>query len=150
MINEAFAKKFFPGEDPIGQKVQMYGRRRASDPSRPIVGVVADIKQARHRQARRHRGVHPVGAVPDAAQETPAVASVAVRRRAHRRAIRASSRRRVHRAVADLDPTLPISQLRTMDDVMWEAVARPRFLTFLLDVLRRRSRCCSPPSASTA
>ena len=36
------------------------------------------------------------------------------------------------RAVAELDPTLPISQMRTMNDVMWEAVARPRFLTFLL------------------
>jgi putative ABC transport system permease protein len=38
----------------------------------------------------------------------------------------------VHRAVNDLDPTLPVSKLRTMDDLMWEAVARPRFLTFLL------------------
>src|SRR5262245_15233234 len=38
----------------------------------------------------------------------------------------------VSRVIADLDPTLPISKLRSMDDVMWEAVARPRFLTFLL------------------
>jgi putative ABC transport system permease protein len=27
---------------------------------------------------------------------------------------------------------VPLFQVRTMDDVMWEAVARPRFLTFLL------------------
>jgi putative ABC transport system permease protein len=38
----------------------------------------------------------------------------------------------VTRAIAELDPTLPISSMRPMDDVMWEAVARPRFLTFLL------------------
>jgi putative ABC transport system permease protein len=36
------------------------------------------------------------------------------------------------RALAELDPSLPMFQARTMDDVMWEAVARPRFLTFLL------------------
>ena len=34
--------------------------------------------------------------------------------------------------MAELDPTLPVSKMRTMDDVLWEAVARPRFLTFLL------------------
>jgi putative ABC transport system permease protein len=38
----------------------------------------------------------------------------------------------VQRAVAQLDPTLPVSQMRTMDDLLWDAVARPRFLTFLL------------------
>jgi len=38
----------------------------------------------------------------------------------------------VHRLVAELDPTLPLYDVRTMDDVLWEAVARPRFLMFLL------------------
>ena len=37
-----------------------------------------------------------------------------------------------HRAVADIDPALPLSHVKTMDDVVWDAVARPRFLTFLL------------------
>jgi putative ABC transport system permease protein len=38
----------------------------------------------------------------------------------------------VEHAIAELDPTLPVSDVKTMDDVLWEAVARPRFLTFLL------------------
>src|SRR5262249_56268347 len=38
----------------------------------------------------------------------------------------------VHRAVAELDPALPLFDVHTMDDVLWEAVARPRFLMFLL------------------
>ncbi|HMG22664.1 MAG TPA: FtsX-like permease family protein, partial [Kofleriaceae bacterium] len=38
----------------------------------------------------------------------------------------------VHRTVAELDPTLPLFDVHTMDDLMWEAVARPRFLMFLL------------------
>jgi putative ABC transport system permease protein len=38
----------------------------------------------------------------------------------------------VQRVMKEIDPTIPLFQVRTMDDVMWEAVARPRFLTFLL------------------
>jgi len=38
----------------------------------------------------------------------------------------------VHRIIGELDPTLPLFEVRTLDDVLWEAVARPRFLTFLL------------------
>jgi putative ABC transport system permease protein len=38
----------------------------------------------------------------------------------------------LQKVIADIDPTLPVSKLRTMDDTLWEAVARPRFLMFLL------------------
>lgn len=40
--------------------------------------------------------------------------------------------RTIHRIVSRLDRTLPIIQLRTMDDVFEESEARPRFLTVLL------------------
>ena len=44
IINEAFAKKYFPGEDPIGKQV---GDIKLSPKSiREIVGVVADFKDA--------------------------------------------------------------------------------------------------------
>jgi len=36
--------------------------------------------------------------------------------------------------VASLDPNLPIAKLYTMDDVLYEAVAKPRFVTLLLSV----------------
>jgi ABC-type antimicrobial peptide transport system permease subunit len=40
----------------------------------------------------------------------------------------------IQRAVRDLDPSLPIVKLQTMDDAFGEAVSRPRFLTMLLGV----------------
>jgi predicted permease len=44
VINEAFAKKYFPGEDPIGKKI---GDTELTPKSiREIVGVVADFKDA--------------------------------------------------------------------------------------------------------
>jgi hypothetical protein len=38
----------------------------------------------------------------------------------------------VQRAVLDLDPDLPLSNVRTMDEVLGEAIARPRFVMALL------------------
>ena len=47
VINEAMAKKFWPGQNPIGKQVGV-GMTRI--PLRTIVGVVADIKQASLRE----------------------------------------------------------------------------------------------------
>jgi ABC-type antimicrobial peptide transport system permease subunit len=38
----------------------------------------------------------------------------------------------MQQTVAELDPALPLFDVHTMDDVLWEAIARPRFLMFLL------------------
>jgi macrolide transport system ATP-binding/permease protein len=44
IVNETFAKQYFPGEDPIGK---VYGDTSLSEKSlRRIVGVVADVKEA--------------------------------------------------------------------------------------------------------
>jgi len=135
LINEAFANRFFPGEDPIGKRVVLWSKGH-NDPTaikQTIVGVVANIKQG---------GIDkPAGTevfVPwrqyqqlcDKPEDCAAPTSLyaVVRTSGSPTALTAS----IHHVVADLDPSLPVSQLRSMDDVMWEAVARPRFLTFLL------------------
>src|SRR5262249_8992978 len=41
VVNEAFARRFFPGEDPIGRRV-IYTSRRHNDPG-TIVGVIGDV-----------------------------------------------------------------------------------------------------------
>jgi len=41
MINEAFARRYWPGEDPIGKGISVTG---PEGPFRPVVGVVADGK----------------------------------------------------------------------------------------------------------
>jgi putative ABC transport system permease protein len=38
----------------------------------------------------------------------------------------------VQAKIAQIDPTLPLFQVRTLDNIMWEAVARPRFLAVIL------------------
>jgi len=131
VINEAFVKKYFPHEDPIGQQLQV---GYWTDPSKivlnTIVGVVHDIKNA---------GVDkPAGTELFIARDQSALLNepptseniqyVLVRTTGDPGELTPS----VYRVIADLDPRLPLFQVRTMDDLMWEAVARPRFLTFLL------------------
>ena len=127
LVNERFAAKFFHGRDPIGQLVQLpYG----NEPVFTVIGVIGDIKNdgLDHSAGteltlplwqyvyvwNRPHAIGPLYAVlrtdGDPAAALPAV----------------------QRAVGELDPTLPLFKLRTMDEVVWEAVARPRFLMFLL------------------
>jgi putative ABC transport system permease protein len=128
LVNEAFVDKFFPHVDPIGQRVQVGGD--AKDPEQTVVGVVANIKQA---------GIeNPAGTevfIPEAQYQvlnTPPQSPLTLWTIVRTDGDPAELTPAIQRAVADLDPTLPISKMRSMDDVLWEAVARPRFLTFLL------------------
>jgi putative ABC transport system permease protein len=51
LVNETFAKKFFPGRSPIGQRVREVGDPVRKPPEREIVGVVGDAVYASLRQA---------------------------------------------------------------------------------------------------
>jgi len=127
MINEAFARKFFRGLDPIGQRIQLPS---ANNLELTVVGVVADIKQAGIDQ--------PAGA--DLILSLWQLASMTGNQRGAESmygVLRTTGDPAdlipaVYRAVAELDPALPLFDVHTMDDVLWEAVARPRFLMFLL------------------
>ena len=44
IVNEAFAKKFFPNENPIGKRVKPEASRAREAPMREIVGVVGNVK----------------------------------------------------------------------------------------------------------
>jgi predicted permease len=131
VINEAFARKFFPDVDPIGQRLEVYQQPPTAKPIyQTVVGVVADMKQAGIDRPSGTEVYLPMWQTtmlsnPPDAQES---AWIAVRTEGDPAALGPV----VSRAVAELDPTLPVSKLRSMDDVLWEAVARPRFLTFLL------------------
>jgi putative ABC transport system permease protein len=131
VVNESFARKFYPDDSAIGKRVQVTGRRNQNQPLQTIVGVVADVKQqgveaptctelyVPFRQSvpmlsgsfnRMNIALRADGLAPTALA-TPA-----------RNAIRAA------------DASLPIADVRTMDQVLWGAVAKPRFLTFLMTV----------------
>src|SRR5262249_47028255 len=130
IVNEAFAKKFYPGENPIGRRVRVTG----FNPNRPmqtIVGVVADVKQ---------QGVEaPTGTelyIPYR-QAIPMLNRISYRMNIVLRADGVAPTSLVtpaRLAIGRQDSSLPVAEIRTMEQVLWNAVAKPRFLTFLMTI----------------
>lgn len=116
LINEAAARRFFPGRDPLGQRISFWGR------SREIVGVVAN---------ERFRGLGeaaPPAAYPSLAQVPLAAATLLVRATADPATLAPALRE----AVWDLDPELALSGIEPLDRTLSDSIARPRFTTVLL------------------
>ena len=130
VVNEEFARKFFPGEEPIGQKIKLAGWNEKGEPQ-TVVGVVANLKQAGIEKPSGTEVLFPIWQYPRIGGDKEDVyrtMNMMIRTEGDPAALIPS----VRRVMAELDPTLPMYRTRTMDDVVWEAVARPRFLTLLL------------------
>ena len=118
VINETAAKKFWPGEEPVGKRVWFGANPGFTDPERPVevVGVVADVKYWPINDA--------VG--PDfytSYLQFTYPSSLYVVRAANAAAILPALRR----AVAEVDPVSPIYDVQLVTERVAEAVARPRF-----------------------
>jgi putative ABC transport system permease protein len=127
LVNASFAAKYFRGREPIGQRIKLlFGYQREFT----VAGVFADIKREAVDKPAGTELVVPLQQYPRMFEQPHAPDQMyAVLRTTGDPAELIPA---VHRAVAELDPTLPLFDVRTMDDVVWEAVARPRFLMFLL------------------
>ena len=121
VINEAMARYWYPGQNPIGRRV------RASFDGEwwTIVGVVADVKNAGLDAPAGTELyfplLHPNGRRADG--------YVVIKRRRGRPPGQSAARE-----VSAIDPALPVSAVRTMEDVIGASRARPRFLTLLLSL----------------
>ncbi|HEU4593592.1 MAG TPA: ABC transporter permease [Pyrinomonadaceae bacterium] len=119
VVSESLARKHFPGEDPLGQRisVQMFEKPVMTE----IVGVVGDVRydSLTDEAAPTVYFPHPelaysfmtlvVRTEGDPAEMAPAV----------------------QRELRAIDPDQPISDVRTMNQVMAETVGRARFNTLL-------------------
>ncbi len=124
IINQAFVRKWFRGENPLGKRITQ------DDPAKPdvhwmtIVGVVGDV---------RHRGLDfapaPEYYLPHAQLPYRGM-TLAVRSEQDPRSLATAIRRQVQ----TLDPDLPIANVRTLDQVISDSVAPRRLSVVLLGV----------------
>jgi predicted permease len=121
VINAAMARKYWPGQDAIGKPVGV--PIRSFDMT--IVGVVADVK---HLSMREEPG--PEIYVPYTQKPWPSMLTmhVAVRTRSAPAAVIAS----VRDAVRRVDAALPLARVTTLDAIVSDALARPRFSMLLV------------------
>jgi putative ABC transport system permease protein len=118
IVNQAMARRFWPGEDPIGKRLTITMGSRVP---REVVGVVSDVR------AVVNESPAPTMYVPYAQMPFRSMV-LAVRTRTEPGVMIES----IRRAVLSLDPQQPIQQTRTLDQLLQESVAPWRFATMLL------------------
>jgi putative ABC transport system permease protein len=120
VINRTTAEMFWPGESPIGRTV-VYSWDQ--DYELEVVGVVADVRLAGLDSDPRGIIYMPFSQFPDFAQMN------AVLRTPGDPLSLAGPLRSI---VRELDPEVPLANLRVMDDVVAVSVARPRMASLLM------------------
>ncbi len=119
IVNETFARRFFPDEDPIGKRIHV---TNGPETFREIVGIVGDV---------RHYGLEreaPAQAYEPYLQQPFAGMSIVVRTAADPANLSAAMRQEVFA----LDKDQPVASVRTLEEILAESVAQRRFSMFLL------------------
>ncbi|HEX7315085.1 MAG TPA: ABC transporter permease [Pyrinomonadaceae bacterium] len=120
VINETMARKHFPGEDPIGKRVNLGNPENT--PWITVIGVVGDA-----RTGGLDKEPYPQMYAPSAQFPYRAMTFVA-RTSGEPLSIAPALRREL----AAIDKDLPLYNVRTMEQVMSESVARRRFQMVLI------------------
>jgi predicted permease len=123
IINHAFARKYFPNENPLGHHIQVrLGDDVFEQSIREIVGVVGDIKL---------KGL-TAEAVPEHylpyAQAVITNLFLAVRTTGDPAALHEA----IREAVQQIDRSVPVYQAASLEDYLSKSAAQPRFQTLVL------------------
>ena len=125
IVNEAFAKRYFPGGNPLGRRV----REGGSDNWRTVVGVIADVRHSGPAADARPEVSLPYSQLEPGFMTTWSRGIyVVMRGKMPAAALAASARAQV----ASLDPDMSLNQVQSLADLAAGAVSQPRFRTILL------------------
>jgi len=124
VINEALARREFPDQDPIGQRLSFGPGPDGEAQWREIVGVVGNVRQYRADEA----SVPMTYAVHTSSPQRGY--SLIVRTDGDALALASVVRARLQA----IDPTLPITRARTLDDVIGASLTQRKFNMTLLVV----------------
>jgi putative ABC transport system permease protein len=122
LVNEAFVRKFFPGEDPLGRRVVRKWWSEDMPEAWEIVGIVGDVKTASLENVADDAIYFP------SAQITFTGMTLVLR--TSRDA--ASLAPEIRGAVRGVDQDLAVSRVRQLEDIVSESVGSRRFNATLL------------------
>ena len=124
LINETAAKWLFPGEDPIGRRLVQFSYdpiENAAD-AFTIVGIVTDVRTSGLGEAVEPEASFAQAQVPHASMFLVV----------HTAGDPLGIARGIRSEVSALDPNIPITELRQMEEVVTASLARQRLLTGML------------------
>jgi predicted permease len=128
VVNEALARKLFPGQSPIGQRVT-FGTPDSAQ-WRQIVGVVADVRQTTLTRAPDPELYVPAGQLSP--EDWTIFMSIPISFVVRSDVEAATLGPAIKAAVREVDPEQPISKLREAGELLQDATARQRFNMSLL------------------
>jgi predicted permease len=118
IVNEAFAQKFFPGEEAVGKRMES----GLSESMREIVGVVGNVKRTDITEPAKPEYYLPFE------QVEIAMPSIALRVAGDPM----SYANAVHGVIESMDSGIPIYRMKTYSDDLQRTSAQQRFQTMLL------------------
>jgi putative ABC transport system permease protein len=122
VISEKTAARYWPGQDPIGKRLKP-GSLSGDSPWRTVIGVVKDVRQndfIAAPKAQMYWSYHQVRDFPPNA--------LVIRTQVAPLSLAAS----VRDAIWSVDKDQPVSEVRTMSEIVSQAIARQRFSMLLL------------------
>jgi putative ABC transport system permease protein len=125
MVDETFARRFWPNQDPIGKRISFADNPKAEDDWMTVVGVAGAIRQE-NPAAQRMTVYQPFAQVEGLffLQEV----SFVVRAKANTASLAPALRAQLWA----VDKDLPISAMTSMQDLLYTSTAEPRFQTRVL------------------
>ena len=120
LINETLQRGYFPGQDPVGRRINTGSQREPAWST--IVGVVGDVKYNGLADAVQPAIYYPIA-------QNPTWGSIVIKTDL---ADPLSLTAAVRNEVRKIDPDLPLTNVMTMEDRLSDAVAQPRFRTTLI------------------
>jgi putative ABC transport system permease protein len=124
IVSEALVRQVYPNEDPIGKRVHVAIGGVQRPDGAEIIGVVGDIRMVSLNETIQNAVYMPHTQLPIG------VMTFVVRSSVEPRSLIPS----VAAAVRASDPTLPLADVATMDEVVAATLARPRAVSTLLAV----------------
>jgi putative ABC transport system permease protein len=128
LVNEKLAEALYPGQDPIGKRVDCC----ESDAAKVIVGVVGNLRSRGLAGQVEPEFYLPPEQVPDVAWDWIQRSFYLVARSEGEPEALVPAIRRV---VAGMDPDVPVYDVRTMEERMAGSLATAKFNTLLLTLL---------------
>jgi putative ABC transport system permease protein len=120
VVNETMARRFWPGEDPIGQRMRLGPNPTA--PWETVVGVVGDMRS-------EGMGQDPVPTAFEFDEQQP-WGSLGIVIRTTGDPARAEGALRA--ALREADPTIGVQDVRPLDDILGSSLAARRFAMTLI------------------
>ena len=128
MLSAATARRFWPGQDPIGRHIRPLW---ADAPWRTVVGVAADVRQydlANHAPADLKGAVYmPYPQAVGNNGQLPTSMTLLVRTDSDPTAVAD----RIRDLVRELNPNVPVSEVQTMAEVVSTSTSQPRSMMWL-------------------